>query len=100
MGELEEAGLPLTKRPKTNLVRSLFVLNVVKTLKRIALNASPVSNGSTMFALEYLRRSIKFLIIYQPTICFSAFCRPKLDYIALKFFNEIEEKQKFMGERI
>ena len=29
VGELEEAGLPLTKRPKTNLVRSLFVLNVV-----------------------------------------------------------------------
>ena len=31
-----------------------------KCSKRIALDASPVSNGSTVFALEYLRRSIKF----------------------------------------
>ena len=73
---------------------------IVKMLKRIALNASPVSNGSIVFVLEYLRRSIKFLIIYQPKICFSAVCRPKLNYIALKFFNEIKEKQKSMGERI
>ena len=79
------------------------MLNVIKTLKRDRLNASPVSNGSTMFEPERLRGSIKFLIIYDnlstDIMFFCCVCRPKIR-LALKFLNEIEEKQKSMDERV
>ena len=97
----QEVRLPQLRSLRINLVRlKSFVLSVINILWRRASSANVVLNGNIESAQVFLRTSTKLSVTPHLISCFfCSLCRPKVA-LALKFFNEIEQKQKSLDEKV